>query len=246
MTKALAVKETEVEAPKLNMQEALLAVVQRADIDPDRLEKFLDLQIKMENRQAELAFNNALAMFQGECPIIKKNKKIDFEAGKGRVKYNYSPLDEIVHIVKPILSKFGLAYSFDVKAGEKTSTLLTTITHKDGFSKTSSLEFETLHDDGRMNVSQRRKSALTYTKRAGLENALGVVTAEEDDDARRAIDNPITQAQLEEIERLLKQTGVERSRFLSFLKSEKFEELSEHDGKKAIFALKERKSACIK
>lgn len=248
MKKELTAITTEIETKKeFNIQDALLAIVQRTDIDPDRLEKFLDLQIKMESRQAELAFNNALAMFQGDCPIIKKTRKIDFVASSGKsTKYNYSPLDEIVHIIKPILERYGLSFSFNVNAGEKSSTLFTKIRHRDGHSEVTELEFETLHDDMRMNLSQRRKSAITYTKRAGLENALGIVTAEEDDDARRAVDNSITKDQLEEINRLLKQTGVSESAFLAYLKSDKFTELSEYDAKKAILALKQRKSSCIK
>jgi hypothetical protein len=246
-TKQLAIKETEVVPQKeITMQDALMAIVQRTDIDPDRLEKFLDLQIKMENRQAELAFNNALAQFQGDCPIIQKSRKIDFEAGKGRVKYNYSPLDEIVHIIKPILSKYGLSYSFDMKANAGTTDLLTTISHRDGFSKTFTYPFDTIHDDGRMNSSQRRKSALTYAKRGALENALGIVTAEEDDDARRAVNDPITAAQTDEIMELIKVTKSDEAKFLAFLKVKSLSELSEYEGRKAIMALKEKRAQCIK
>ena len=247
MTKSLTKIETpEVPKKEFSMQEALLEIVTRKDIDPDRLEKFLDLQIKMENRQAELAFNNALAQFQGDCPIIQKSRKIDFEAAKGRVKYNYSPLDEIVHIVKPLLSKYGLAYTFDIKAGQGTSELITTITHRDGFSKTSSYTFDTIHDDGRMNSSQRRKSALTYAKRAGLENALGIVTSEEDDDARRAVNDPITAGQIEEIQELIRVTKSDVPKFLAFLNVKSLEDMSEYEGRRAIMALKEKRAQCSK
>ena len=230
-----------------SMQDALIAIVQRTDIDPDRLEKFLDLQIKMENRQAQRSYNDALAGFQGECPVIKRTKKTDFasKAG-GQVKYDYSPLDEIVYVIKPIMNKFGLSYSFNVQGGDKISKLLTTIRHKDGHSEVSELEFDTLHDDGRMNISQRRKSALTYIKRAGLENALGIVTAGEDDDARRAIDNGITPSQLEEIEKLLVKSKTDKVLFLKFLEADNFLELTELEGKKAIHALKNKKANAIR
>lgn len=246
MSTALTPVDTKEERKEATIQSALIEIVQRKDIDPDRLEKFLDLQIKMENRQAELAFNNALALFQGDCPIIHKTRKIDFEAGKGRVKYNYSPLDEIVHIIKPLLNKYGLAYTFDIKAGGNTSELITTISHRDGFSRSSTYTFETIHDDARMNSSQRRKSALTYAKRSGLENALGVVTAEEDDDARRAHDSGVTPAQLKEMRELIKLTAADEPRFLAWLKVKTLEELSEYEGRKAIMALKEKRSQCSK
>lgn len=244
MTKAI-VKTEPIQQPDeaVSMQSALIQIVQRQDIDPDRLEKFLDLQIKMENRQAERAFNEALALFQGECPIIRRTKKTDFTSKSGnQTKYDYSPLDEIVHVVKPILNKHGFSYSFNVKENEKSSTLITTIRHKDGHSVPSELEFESLHDDGRMNNSQRRKSALTYVKRAGLENALGIVTAGEDDDARRAVDAPVTEEQLAEITEMIKQTKSDEKKFLEFLQVSKLADLSEYEGKKAIMALKQKRS----
>jgi hypothetical protein len=225
----------------VSMQDALIAIVQRSDIDPDRLEKFLDLQIKMENRQAEKAFSEALAGFQGECPIIAKNKKVSF----GTTKYDYAPLDEIVSVIKPLLSKYGLSYSFDVKTEDKMTVMITTIYHKEGFSKMSYYAFDSL-GEGSMNQSQKRKSAVTYAKRAGLENSLGLVTTGEDDDARRAIDTFISQTQLDEIKSLLIATKSDTAKFLVFLKVEKLETLTEMEAKNAIHMLKEKRALCLK
>lgn len=233
----------EQESRHLTIQDALINIVSRTDIDPERLEKFLELQIKMENRQAEKAFHAAMAMFQAECPIIQKTKKIDFASkGGGSVKYNYSPLDEIAHIIKPIMGKYGLSYSFDLRPSpvEGLSELLTNISHKDGFSRTFTYTFEDLHDDQRMNSSQRRKSAVTYAKRSNLENALGIVCADEDDDARRAVDVAISSAQIEELKKLQKSSGTTEKTFLDWLKVAKVEDLSAHAAKRAINALKVR------
>lgn len=232
---------TELTKPAASMQDALIQIVQRTDIDPDRLEKFLDLQIKMENRQAEKSFSEALAGFQGECPIIAKNKKVSF----GTTKYDYAPLDEIVSVIKPLLSKFGLSYSFDVKSEDKSTVMITTIYHKDGFSKMSYYAFDSL-GEGSMNQSQKRKSAVTYAKRAGLENALGLVTTGEDDDARRAIDTFISQEQLDEIKSLLTATKSDSVKFLAFLKVEKLESLTEMEARNAIHMLKEKRALCLK
>lgn len=248
MSTSLTPMENPLEIKKdTSMQDALIAIVQRTDIDPDRLEKFLDLQIKMENRQAERAFNDAMAGFQGECPIIKRTKKTDFTSKSGnQTKYDYSPLDEIVHIIKPIMSKYGLSYSFNVEENESRSKLIVKIKHKDGHTETFNLEFEPMHDDARMNISQRRKSALTYVKRAGLENALGIVTAGEDDDAKRAIDTVASAEQLESIKDLMLKTDVTEEMFLKKYKVDSFKELSAYDAKRAIVALKERRSVCTK
>lgn len=228
-----------IENKSMTMQDALISIVQRKDIDPDRLEKFLNLQILMENRQAEQAFNEAMAKFQSLCPIIKREKKVSFTSKSGsNTNYAYAPLDEIVHEIKPILNECGLSYSFDVKAGPEISILHTTISHIDGHSKTSTYSFPTLHDDTRMNQSQRIKSAITFAKRAGLENALGIVTANEDDDARRATDAPISEAQKKEIQDLLKITKSAESRILAQFNVESLEQLNGNEAKNTIKALK--------
>lgn len=246
-TKALAKAEPTQENETVSMQSALLAIVQRTDIDPERLEKFLDLQIKMENRQAERSFNEALALFQGECPIIRRTKKTDFTSKSGnQTKYDYSPLDEIIHVIKPLLNKHGLSYSFDVQEKEAHSILLTRIRHSGGHSEVYTLEFESMHDDARMNNSQRRKSALTYVKRAGIENALGIVTAGEDDDAKRAIDNPISQDQIDQINDLIKKTNTSESAFFSAMMVTKLTDFDALSAKKAINALKQKRVSCIK
>lgn len=236
MTKALT--KSDPATPAINIQDALLQIVQRTDIDPERLEKFLDLQIKMENRQAEQAFNEALAGFQSECPIIPKNKKVKFNS----TSYDYAPLDEIISLIKPFLSKYGLSYSFDVKAEGATSNMATTIYHKGGFSKTFYYTFDSVSDGGAMNQSQRRKSSVTYAKRAGLENALGIVTTGEDDDARRAIDDPATPEQLEQIKELMKKTSVTDAQFNERYKVDKITDLTSYEAKNAIMALKTRRT----
>lgn len=243
-------EEKEVMIPpraEISMQAALLEIVQRKDIDPDRLERFLDLQIKMENRQAEQAFSEAMANFQGECPIIKKTKKVSFMASSGKeTKYNYSPLDEIVHIIKPIMQKHGLSFTFNEVVEAKMTNLITTIRHKKGHSEKYDHRFPTVHDDARMNESQRMKSALSFAKRAALENALGIVTAEEDDDARRAVDNSITQGQLDEIMTITSTSTTPMKELLAYLKVKDLKDLTEYEAKKAIMALKQKRAACLK
>jgi hypothetical protein len=229
-----------------SIQNALLGIVQRTDIDPERLEKFLDLQIMMEERQSKEAYNKAMAAFQGDCPVIVKNKTVDFTAKSGnQTKYDFAPLDEIVSVIKPLLQKHGLSFSFNIVPGESMDCLITTISHADGHSKDYNYTFFPMHDDQRMNQSQRRKSAITYAKRAGLENALGIVTTGEDDDANRALDTPVNENQIAEIRDLMEKTKTKEDSFLKYLGVAKFEELSFTGGKKAIYALRTKRDSNV-
>ena len=161
---------------------AITKLAENDKLDTNKLEKLIELNLKMEDRQNEKAFNKALSLFQGECPPIIKTKSVSY----GKTFYTYSPLDEIVEAVKPLLRKHGLSFSFDCEHGKDISVLKTTIHHEDGHSKTYSYSYPTVDTSGQKNVAQSYKSALSYAKRAALENALGVVTTGEDDDARRA------------------------------------------------------------
>ena len=223
------------------IQNALIEVVKRKDIDPERLEKFLDIQIRMEERQNEQAFNDAFANFQAECPIIPKTKRVNFKS----VDYTYAPLDEMVHLIKPIMGKYGLGFSFNLSTEDSMMCLTTIITHKNGGTRAYQYYFNPLHDDARMNDSQRRKSAITFAKRSALENALGIVTAESDDDARRALDNPATDEQLEKIRSLCKTTDTTEASLLSFLKLESLDYLSAQEAKKTINSLNAKRNALI-
>lgn len=226
------------------IQSALIEIVKRTDIDPDRLEKFLDVQIKMEERQQEKAFNKALAGFQGDCPIIPKSKKVNFKSNSGNTtQYNYAPLEEIAEVIKPHLDKWELSYRFKVKEiDDKKHELITVISHSLGHSEESGLPFNPIHDDQRMNTSQRRKSALSYIKRTGIENALGLVTADEDDDARSAVDREATESQIKQIYALIEETKSNLPDFLNFLQVESLETMSEQEANRGLNALITKKT----
>lgn len=211
MTKDLTTKTEPV-----TMQNALITLSMRDDVDPDKIEKLMNLQSKMEADQAEKEYFSALTGFQEDCPIITKKKKVNFS----KTSYAFAPLDEIIHVIKPIMARHKLAYTFNVEVfSDDQSKLITTISHSHGHREHSNHFFIPMADGGSMNQSQRIKSALSYAKRAGLENALGIVCQDEDDDALRATDDVIDTSKVEELSALCKKTSTPPANILSFLAS---------------------------
>lgn len=248
INKQVATIETHEKLPAeaTSFESALLDIVKRTDIDPERLEKFLDLHAKMQSSKASVAFFDALAGFQGDCPIIPRSKEVKFISKNGKqTDYNYAPIEEIVEIIKPHLVKWGLSFSFNIKKTGKDdeNELLVTIRHRSGHAETTSLFFNPIHDDERMNRSQRAKSSITYAKRSGLENALGIVTAGEDDDAGADNSAEANKEQIAEIKKLIKETESDEQRLLVFLNVESLEQLSLAGAKEAIHALKQKKGS---
>lgn len=220
----------------------LLDLVADGKVSTDQLKELMELQERHDANEAKKAFNIAMSNFQGKCPIIAKSKKVDFSSkGGNRVKYNYSPLEEIVRVIKPILDEFSLGFYFNTEELDKNRTKLeTTITHAAGHSVTTSRVFPTVHDDGRMNQSQREKSALSFAKRAGLENALGIITADEDDDATGTTTQLASEQQIQQVRGLVELTGSQLDKVLQYVRAESLETMTDTDAKKAINALKSK------
>lgn len=243
MSKAIEKKESAPpqELRSSDIESRIISLVKDEKIDPDKLEKFINLQFKMEERQAEKAFNQAMAGFQGDCPNIPKTKRVKFKS----VDYKYSPLEEIVTVIRPHLNKWGLSYSFDIKKTDNKDelNLVTTIRHRDGHAAVYDYYFNRIHDDDRMNKAQRAKSSVTFTKRAALENALGLTTDGQDDDGRGLPDSGIEKDQKQQILDLAEETKTNIPDVLNYMKIDagEIDDLTELQARKLLHLLKEKK-----
>jgi len=119
----------------------------------------------------------ALAKAQGEFKPIPKNRTITIP---NRGPYAYAELPAILEVVRPTLSKHGLAIIQAIDHAEAL-VLLTRLTHSSG------QWVESVHPLRHYEKPQEFGSALTYARRYALTALLGVA-AEDDDDASAAQD----------------------------------------------------------
>ena len=167
--------------------ERLIAQAIDKGVDPATMERLLAMREKLIAERARNAFYHALSNFQSECPIIKKKKTASIKSDKGDFSYKYAPLDHIVKVVAPLLTKHGLSYTIVTRVEpEGSKTLLVavcTVHHAFGHSEPS--EFKVPVDQGaRMNDMQKFASAQTYSKRYAFCNAFGILTGDGDDDGQ--------------------------------------------------------------
>jgi hypothetical protein len=172
-------------APPLDA-EGLIAKAIEHNVSIDTLERLLALRERLRSERAREAFYQALAAFQGRCPIIPKTKTASIQSERGaNYKYAYAPLDVIVRHVAPLLETFGLSVTTQTRLEEQpqlAQVAICTVHHVAGHSESS--EFRAPIDQtARMNVMQRAASAQTYARRYAFCNALGILTGDEDDDA---------------------------------------------------------------
>jgi len=233
-------------------QEAVDAINQAVlnpNVTPEKLdamERLLALQFKIKDRLAEEAYNRAIADFQAECPSVKQDGKVDFGEGKKRTNYSYATFGEMVHTIQPIMKRHGLSYSFSVKQIQNANAmeLTTTISHVEGHKRHYTSPHE-IKGQGGTTSTQSRRGAFTSAKRTGLELALGLVSVDDAEEKRHSIETEITEAQLVEIEGLLKDTHTEIEDFEKYMNVSTIKILSQYEAQKAINSLKQKRRALL-
>lgn len=163
--------------------ETLISQAIDKNVPIETMEKLLNMRRELKAEWAKEQFDKAMAEFQGECPVIKKNKSVANKDGRS-VRYSYAPLDEIVSQAGKLISQHGLSYTItaEVKEG-KTVKAIVKVTHTAGHNQDSSFEIP-IDVGGFMTEPQKFASALTYAKRYAFCNAFGILTGDEDDDAQ--------------------------------------------------------------
>jgi hypothetical protein len=147
----------------------------------ETMQKLFELRKEVKTEQAREEFMRAMANFQRDCPVITKTKGVKSKAGAEI--YKYADLGSIVEQVKKPLADNELSYDFIT---EDTGTFLNvtcTVTHALGHSKTSSFKIP-IGTEAFMTDVQKYGARVTFAKRYAFCNALGILTGDEDTDAK--------------------------------------------------------------
>ena len=175
-------------APSVIDAGALLAQGIQQGLSVEAMERLLAMRRELQAEQARADFFAALATFQARIPAIPKNQIARVSSQKGSYSYRYADLADIQRAIAPVLADCGLSVTFDTEQDAGGYVIVAKVHHLGGHSERTT--FRVPVDGGtRMNSAQAAGSALTYGRRYALCAALGIVTAEDDDDAQGAL-NP--------------------------------------------------------
>ncbi len=202
--------------PKLTPADMLhLALSQGSSIDI--LEKLMALQERSEKSQARKEFDAAVASAKSEIRPVVKNR----EGHNGR----YADFAAIARAVDPIISKHGLSYRFRTQQSERI-TVTCILTHRDGHSEENSLS-SPVDTSGSKNAIQAIGSALTYLQRYSLCQALGIAVTNDDDGngAGTATGEVISEAQVDELQRLIAESRSDIAKFLRWARAESLSDI---------------------
>ncbi len=172
---------TELAVPQRNPAEMMqMALEHKAD--PAVLQKLIDIQQQWEAAQARKAYVEAMTAFKSECPaVLGKDASVDFTSSKGRTHYKHATLGSIVSAITPMLSKNGLSISWETAQESNAVRVTCNITHRAGHRESTTL-CGPRDESGNKNLIQAVGSAVTYLQRYTLLSALGLATADQDDD----------------------------------------------------------------
>jgi len=161
--------------------ESLIARAIDKGLPVETMERLLAMRTQLKTEWMREEYFRELSVFQSKCPIIVKTREVFDKSNK--LRYRFAPLDAIVAKVKSPLKKHGFSYTIKTKQENSSVTAIVEAHHVAGH--TESTEFTVPIDaDAYMNAAQKVASALTYSKRYAFCNAFGILTGDEDDDAR--------------------------------------------------------------
>lgn len=225
--------------------EAMIALAEKGTVSVEVMERMLDMQERILERDARMAFIAALARFQAECPQIKKSKtaKIVMKGG-GAYSYKYAPLDEITRTVTPILHKHGFSYTWNSEETGNGVRAVFILRHVDGHTEESS--FLALTDtSASMSAAQKGGAAATYARRQSMEMGLGLSTSDDVDGADGTTGNapvaPKVGAKVgAELQALAEKSGVNVPEMFRFYEVESFADMEPDQAKHARAVMESR------
>ena len=122
----------------------------------------------------------ALAEFQQEVPVIFKGTT----AGSGNFAYQYADLPAILNVINPLMQKHGLGFTQLTNHKEGVDYLVTVVFHvESGDTLETSLRLMPDVELKGQNIFQSYGSQLTYFRRYGISQILGLVTDKDTDAA---------------------------------------------------------------
>lgn len=209
---AIVEAEYEMDAGPPSLLTAIVTMARDPAVDVVKLERILAMQERLEEREAERMFTEALNHAQAEMPRVSKNGTIKLGGGKGEIPF--AKWEDIDAALRPIMTRHGFSLSFSAEERAGGGMVITALLkHIAGHGATYTMPLGIDTGPGR-NALQAMGSTLSYGKRYLAEMIFNIVREDEDDDGTAGGVKYITSDQAMEIEDLLTATGSDRARFM--------------------------------
>lgn len=179
----------------------LLEVIARAARDPnvdiDKMERLLAMQERVMERNAKVAFTEALKTMQPLLPVITERGKIIIRDKNDQKKIiqetSFARWEDINEAIRPLLNAHGFSLSFRTgMAPDGKVSVTAVLAHDAGHQEETTIHLP--HDSsGSKNSVQAIGSSTSYGKRYTTMSLLNITSRGEDDDGYAAVTNTIVE-----------------------------------------------------
>jgi hypothetical protein len=214
--------------PDAPAQSGVLAMMERLALNPElpveKLEKLLDMQIRIMAIEAEKEFAAAMARVQSKLPKVGRDRKND------QTNSMYSTLEAIAAAIKPIYTAEGFSMSFsEAPSSEGHVRVIGVLRHKDGH-KTEhyrDVALDATGIAGKVNKTQTHAeaSSITYGRRYVTCLAFDVATGD-DKDGNGPKGEAIDEKQAADLLALIEEVKADKAKFLKWAGVEKVEDIT--------------------
>jgi hypothetical protein len=236
------IQRVERAAPAEAFGQFLMQALADPNIPADKLEVIAKMRREVLSDQAREAFMEHYARFSAELPQVERDGTVTLEKdGRTMGRYNFTTIEAMDVILRPLLAKHGLAISFASVDNKESITITGTLSGW-GWERTSTYTLPPDTGPGR-NALQARGSSRRYAKRYIVDDLCNVVRKGKDDDARGAMEALIDPTQIKELTDLIKATATDEAAFLKTMVSgaESLQDIRQRDFSRLIMALREKK-----
>ena len=222
-TQAVAVREeTQVASPGALLG-AMLELARDPNFDAVKFEALANLQIKMEDRQAERFLTRDLQAVQRAIPPVERDGRIPKKDGKS---IPFATFEAIMAVIQPLLDQYGMTVSFSTRFEALKIVVTGTLRHPAGASMSADVVIPIDEGPGR-NTTQAHISSITYGKRVAVKQLFNVIDKGADDSGETSHLKLMTEEQAQELSDLLKVGGGSEARMLTTFYGDKYRSLDE-------------------
>lgn len=156
----------------------ITALIEKPDVDLDKVEKLFEIQERYEANEAKKAYFAAVNRFQEAAPAIYFDKEVNYSG----VEFSFASLAGILKTIRPVLADCGLTLTFRTGTTDAGNPVVSAcLTHELGYGEDTTLSAPP-DTSGKKNPIQAVRSTVSYLKRLTAEALLGLAAEHDDDD----------------------------------------------------------------
>ena len=192
-------------------------------VDPDKLQKLVDVQMQIMDRNAETEFNAAMSRVQAELPEVLKDAK------NPQTQSRYAKHEHIAKAIKPFYTAEGFSAVFSQGQTDTDGYIRVEarLRHSGGHSEPHHLDLplDKAGIAGKVNKTDLHATASTFTYGRRILTCMMFDVATGDDTDGNLPEDCITVDQATVINDLLKETKANKAKFLDWAGVEKVEDI---------------------